>query len=248
MLISEIIDASFREGNILAIGKAPTTAEISEALPRLNNFITSLFGFEIGENLIDWPIPQPQRTAPVAANYPAGPGVKDLPSGVYPYPPSNVRLLVNITTAFSVFLQNNPHDGANVTYVDLGHTATLTVDGNGRFIQGKSTLDITPSTPILNSGKRWFYRADLGDWILVNGSLETGDNSPLPDEFDDLLITGLSMRLSPRYGLESRDGTLLTYKTSLGKLRTRYRQPTPTLGGASQIPNSSRDSNNLMQV
>jgi hypothetical protein len=74
---SSLIQSAYREGNLIAVGTTPTTAEQAEALLLLNNFVLGIFGYEMGENLQDWPAPAPQRTAPVAANFPQFPVCSD---------------------------------------------------------------------------------------------------------------------------------------------------------------------------
>jgi hypothetical protein len=48
-LVSEIIVQAFREGNFIAVGESTTAEELAEAVPKLNNFLNSLFGIELGE-------------------------------------------------------------------------------------------------------------------------------------------------------------------------------------------------------
>ena len=224
-LSSDIIAQAFREGNLVAVGAQPTTEEQTEGLDRLNNFVSALFGFNLGVYLQDWSVP-PSTTAPIYARYPLLPADEALPPEVWPYPPSNVRLLSRLSTATTVYLQARPEDGARIAFRDIGATATLTLDANGRLIEGALTKDLVAGA----SGAEWFYRADLGDWRLL-GTLALTDSSPLPPEFDDLLITGLSIRLSARYGNEPSSGTALVFKDMLDKLRTRYaqalREPAP---------------------
>jgi len=83
----------------------------------------------------------------------------------------------------------------------------------------------------------WFYRADLGDWKHVT-TLALTDTPILPADFDDLLITGLSIRLSPRYGQDPRPGTLNTYKDLMKQAKTRYRQSGNTIYKSNEIPRS----------
>lgn len=234
---AELIQAAFREGNLLAAGVAATTAQTDEALGRLNNFLFALMGNELGEPLQDWPVYAPQRTAPVAANFPLyGSNVDGrlADASVWPYPPGNVRLMVSAPQAATVWLQYAPNDGARVAYVALGNAvADLTIEGNGRMIEGATSITVEAA---LVAGERvWFYRADRGSWILLE-PLALASDSPLPTEFDDLLITGLSIRLASRFGNEPRSGTVMTYQEQMKKLKARYRQPTPTLGGSQQIP------------
>lgn len=230
-----LIEAAFREGNLIAADAPISTTLMTEALGRLNNFLFSLMGNELGEALQEWPVPPPQFTAPVMARYPL---INPLPLAtesleVWPYPPNNARLMVSATQATTVYLQAQPNDGARVAYIALGSPANLTLNGNGRLIEGQTSIELESA---LVSGERtWLYRGDLGNWIRL-GELTLTTESPLPAIFDDLLITGLCIRLSSRFGNDPRQGTVMTYKDQLAKLQARYRQPTAALGGSSQVP------------
>lgn len=220
--ISQIITAAYRDNNLIPVGTAtnpaaPTTAEIAEALTRLNAFFRSIFGVELGIELSDWAVP-PSRTSPVAARYSRKPLNQDLPDDVWPYPPSNVRVLMNITSATTIYLPSNPDDGARLGLTDIASTATLTLDANGRRIESAATLAIAPGTDPLE----WFYRADLGSWVRIVTFVET-DESPLPTDFDDFLILALSIRLSGRVG-KTAQTQRADVQRMIKKIKARYRQ------------------------
>lgn len=235
---TEIIQQAHREGNLLPVGTVPTAAQYAEALGRLNNLITALFGNEVGEPLMEWPVLPPQGNAPVNARWPVYPGIAPQESRLgtaWPYPPGNVRLMASNTTPQTVYLQHWPNDGARVSYRAVGATDVLTIEGNGRRIEGATSIIVDPTDD--NGERLWFYRGDLGNWIRIQ-ALGLSDEVPLPQEFDDFLITGLYMRLSSRFGSDPRPGSTMTYKDQLSKLKARYRQPTAALGGSEQAPPS----------
>lgn len=247
-----IITDAYREGNLIPVGSTPTDAEQAEALRALNRFISGVFGEEMGENLVDWPAPLPQRTAPVAANYPQLPypmgldgdllGVP-LPTSLSNdfsfYPPKNSRIVFGGVSA-TLYLPEQPDDGSRMAVVQgsgAGDDGTagsiLTLNGNGRTIEGANTLELTdPITP-----KQWLYRADLGDWIAVT-TLAIGDELPFPDDLDDLWICMLAIRLSPRYGKAVQDGTSSTAVRMMKKLKAKYRQAGTTVYKSGDIPNT----------
>jgi len=250
-LASKIIQMAFREGNLIPIGSDPTAAEQSEALDRLNAFILGVYGSELGENLVDWVAPYPQRTAPVAANYPQAPypmsmdaSVTSLPlspsaSNIYPYPPKNSRIIFG-GVSLTVFFPEQPEDGSRMSVVQGsgagdGGTggSTLTLDGNGRTIGGSATVALVdPLEPM-----QWLYRADLADWILVE-TLGAADQLPFPPEFDDLWVAMLAIRLAPRYGKTVSPDTKMTAGSMMVKLQNRYRQTQVTIYGSQDIPSS----------
>jgi hypothetical protein len=222
---TEIITQAFREANILPIGKSPTEAQFTEALPRLNNFISWLFGTELGEFMYDWPV-APNRTAPVAADFPLLPEDNSLRANQWPYAPNNARLLVNRASPTTVYLPFRPNPGALLGLVNVGSTTTFTINANGRLIEGSPTLalNMTETTTL-----RWIYREDLASWTRVT-ELALTDESFLAPEFDDLLICALAVRLAPRFGQEALPETTAIYAASLDKMRKRYAQTVPMTG------------------
>src|SRR5581483_4403697 len=188
-LATAIIASAFREGNLIPVGQSPSTTQQTEALDRLNALVRGILGYKMGENLRDWLVPQPQRTAPVNANFPQFPGYDQLygvgtsfSNAVYPYPNNNHRIVYGGTTQ-TVYFPQKPNPGSQMAVVqatgagDGGNTGdVLTLDGNGYFIQNPAvgafgrTLTFTfnsgaGSTPFAPA--RWFYRDDLAQWLAV---------------------------------------------------------------------------------
>jgi hypothetical protein len=247
-----LITDAFREGNLIPVGKQPTTAEQTEALTRLNAYISSVFGYEMGENLSDWQVPAPQRTASQAANFPQMPFPTDIEWGIFPlsfandpsiaiwpFPPKNSRIVFG-SVANTVFFPEAPEDGCRMAVVqgsgagDGGSAGqVLTLDGNGRFIEGSATK--TYAAPV--TARQWLYRADLGNWIAVV-PLAIGDDCPFPAEFDDLWVTRLFMRFGPRYGKVISTETADVAKAALARLKARYRQAGTTVYGSGDFPRS----------
>lgn len=239
-----LIQAALREGNLIPVGSTPTDAENTEALARLNSFIAGLFGIELGEHLHDWQVPAPLRTAPVAANYPQLPYPitdlgdhvnTDLTSDQWPYPPPNSRLVVAIDDDTTVYLPEAPSPGARMALASAGMSATLTLNANGRLIEAAASVDVTSA----DAPRAWFYRDDTANWVRI-ADLSLSDSSPFPSEFDDLLICGLSMRLSPRYGQEPRSGTVQMYTYMKKLFKTRYKQAGTTVYKSGDIPRSDQ--------
>lgn len=221
MLVSECISAAYREADVTTIGTDPTTAESTEALSLFNNFVLRLFGTEFGENLQDWPVPPPtgQTRVPDSLVSP------DLGSTWYLVPTVNRRLLLAVTANTTIKFPATPNDGAQIMFVDVGSTGIdLTLSGNGRLISGQTSIVDTPQT---FNGQRYFYRADLASWELVE---ELGLNDPLPlvSDWNDLFVTYLAIRLAPRNAQKTTEETATIYKSLLSKARARYRQEEAT--------------------
>jgi len=219
MLVSECIRRAYREANINVIGDAPSDDQNDEALGILNDFWRTVLGHEFGENLSEWPIPGsgciPENL--VSSN-----------QGLtwYLQLVSNVRVIFALTgQPTTVKFPLNPKPGARISTVDMNSTSTdLTLDGNGRMIEGQTTLvdDVTNLT-----GKSWFYRDDLASWELI-ADMTIDGSLPLPNDFNDLFITYTALRLCGPNSVEPPPMTAEAYKNVLGRARARYRQEVPT--------------------
>lgn len=249
-LASVIIQSAHRENNLIAAGASPSTAESTEALALLNSFVFGTFGFGMGEELTDWLAPGLQRTASVAANFPQLPyplgldgALLALPSNaslsvqMFPYPPKNSRIVFGGVTT-TVWFPEQPLDGSRMALVqgsgagDSGAAGqTITLDGNGRTIEASNTK--TYVDPV--AARQWLYRADLGDWVAVVPFVAT-DPMPFPTELDDLWITALNIRLSPRYGKAVTAETAATFKNMFKIFKARYRQAGTTTYNSQDIP------------
>lgn len=224
--VAEIIVQSFREGNFIPVGQTTTAEELVEAVPRLNSFLRSLLGIELGEQYRDWYVPSVWDPA-APLRFPLTPsGDGAVSAEPWAYPPANVRLITRITADKTLFFPAFPSDGARMAYVDVGSSGTITLSGNGRLIEGKQSLSGLPADgdiiPEL-SGRKWLYRADLGNWIRLQ-TLGPDDEVPLPEEFDDLLVTGLVIRLAPRFGVEIHESVVARHGDMLDRLKKRYKQ------------------------
>lgn len=214
--IRQIIIDSFREAGIIATGDEPDADQLDESLRRLNTLYKSLFGAELGEPLNPVNYGTQGLTNSFALDEDRSSEIDSM------YVPNNSRLIFNIGAATTLYLPPNPRDGARFGIIDNGGnlaTYNVTVNANGRKIESGNTL--TLNTNSLN--REWFYRADLGNWARVI-DLATGDDSPLPGEFDDFLVTLLAFRINPRYGAETNQNMIEILKRMRRLFRARYRQ------------------------
>lgn len=249
---TDLIQAAYREGNLIPAGKQPTTAEQTEALALLNRFVNGIFGFEMGENLADWQFPYPQRTGQVTTSFPQMP-LPDWPgligaTYIQPYPPRNSRIVWGETTG-TIYFDDKPEPGSRMALVqgtgagDGGTPGTiLTIDGNGRFIQDPASLAFQPQVEItspVTDPVQWFYRDDLGMWVVCQ-DMALDDECPFPKEADDFFICGLAKRLAPRYNKITAQETVETARVTLARLKARYRQSAPTVYGSENFPRSSQ--------
>jgi len=216
-LVSSIINDAFREGNILPLGRAPNAGQSTEALRLLNAIFSTIYGDEAGEALQDWPLGNFGRESPA---YDLAYTDERLE-----HPTINRRLIAVNEEAKTVYLTLRPQDGARMGIADpFGRLSSVpvTLDANGRTIQGASTL-------LLNTDglyREWFYRADLGDWVQLTSLAET-DEMPFPADFDNFFVILLAMRLNPRYGRQMDPQSAEILRGERRKFVSRYLQSMP---------------------
>lgn len=215
-LVSEIITDAYRQGNLLSINTAATTAQQVEALRYLNRIVKSVFGNEAGENY---------EALPLGGNgidRPAGyPWYGNSPGGSW-FVPKNKRLMLNLTAATTIYLHPNPNDGTRVAITDVSNniaTYNLIIDGNGRDIEAAATITLNTN----GLSREWFYRQDTANWARLS-TLALADTFPFPEEFDDLFISMLAMRINPAYGNVMDDQTAMVYRRSKSQFAARYQQ------------------------
>lgn len=216
-LISSIITDAYRDGNILPLRKSPDAAQVTEALRLYQQNINSIYGGDAGEPLEDWPL---------GAFSVDEPGFVD-PRTTYTIqrPTINQRLLATNLAAITVYLTPYPQDGARMAIADpYGRLAAfpVTLDANGRTIEGVETKILN----VNGTFQEWFYRADKGDWVKLSALLST-DQNPFPEAFDIFFITGLAMRLNPRYGRTMDPQTATAFKANRRQFIARYLQSRP---------------------
>lgn len=214
--IRTLVTDGMREAGIIGKGESPDAEDATEALRRVNSMYKSLFGNELGD---------PLKTVNYGSSGLSNTFAKDEDFSTAidtVYVPSNYRLVFNLGSAETLYLNPNPRDGARFGVVDnagnLG-TYNVTINGNGRNIEALGTL-------VLNTNsltREWFYRADAGNWVRVS-DLGLDDESPLPIEFDDLLTTLIAFRINPRYGAETDSNMVEVMKRIRRVFRSRYRQ------------------------
>lgn len=212
-LVSSILLDAYRESNLIAAtATALSSTQETEALRRFTSLLASVIGWEAGENLKQWPVGVTGYAEPPDC----------LRADVWRYPPVNSMLVLNLSGADTIYLPVNPSDGARIAVQDLGGnlaTYNVTLDGNGRLVEGARTLPLADNS--LN--RTWFYRADLGDWKRVT-TLAVTDEMPFPVEFDDMFIILLAMRLNPRFGRKMDAQTVTYLKRMQAMFTARYAQ------------------------
>lgn len=215
-LVSSIINDAYRETNINPIGKAPSDAENTEGLRRLQTLVSSVLGNEAGEQLEPLPLGRNEINSP--AGYPWY--NNQLPANQFI--PVNRRVMANLTGPGYLNLHPKPDDGARMGLIDVSQNLSaypLTIYGNGRSIEGDD-LQVYSTDGLI---REWLYRGDLGNWVTVT-SLALTDQMPFPVEFDDMFIIMLAGRLNPRNGQSLDPASIEALKRSRTQFRARYAQ------------------------
>lgn len=209
-----IIEQAHRESNLIALKGATLTPEqVAEGLGKLNTLLASVYGFEAGSKLHDWPVGISTGTQEMVSSW---------TRGEWQYPPQNSRLLAYSTDAEIVYLPPFPDNGARIGVIDIQGQISLhplTLNANGKLIEDVFTVDVDQD----EFGGEWMYRADTANWYRLTGLLEDTE-MPFPVQFDDYFETMLAARLNPRYGRAMTAETTAALQRSLAQMRATYRQ------------------------
>lgn len=186
---ADILEQAFYEAGLVMELQHPSPTQMRRGMVTLKGIVEFLCGGSAGEYLNAWPL----------GNFGRGPQYNYLPSvQVLQRPPLNAQLIATNMNAMTVYLPVNPSDGARFGVNDpFGRLSTvpITLDGNGRTIGGAASVVVNAD----NLKSVYFYRDDLADWKIVTPLLIT-DDLPFPEEYDQMFLLMMAMRLNPVYG------------------------------------------------
>lgn len=214
--VSDIINQAFRESNLIALGDLPELAAQDEAFSRLKSLVDSVYNGDVGERLEDWLVGN------TGVLFPNARGWGELR---WKYPIQNSRIILDINNPQLLYWPVNPDNGARMQVIDLGSvldTYNVTLDGNGRTIEGARTLVLNTSG--LNA--TWFFNADTSNWERMSSITLVGE-MPFPSMYDDYFIIKLAARLNPRYGQSLSDLSIARLSELAESLEADYRQTRP---------------------
>lgn len=219
--VTELITDAYRQGNLIALGATPSDAQLNEGLRWLNRLVKSVFGNEAGENLTPFALGREN------INRPAGfPWYGDAPPAEW-FVPHNTQLLCNLENATEISLHPQPVDGSRVAVNDLAlnfSTNSLTLDGNGRRIDGGTSVLLN----VDGTDQVWFYRDDRGEWLTVTPLDDLEAIFPFPEEFDMFFVGNLAMLLNPAYGATMDQQTAQMFARAKSQFQARYHGPIET--------------------
>lgn len=228
--VAQVISDAFRQSNLISINGSITGNQQSEALRLINRIIASIYGNEAGEKLDPFPLGINGISRPMGY-----PWYNNTPANDW-YVPKDVRLMLNITAATTVYLHPRPDDGTRLGIVDIsGNLANfpLTISGNGRLIEGSPSLICNTNS----MNRDWFYRQETGTWYKVT-DLILSDPMPFPEDFDDMFVLMLALRLNPSYGVQMDQQSMQVLTRARSQFRARYNivYEKPTEDGITRMP------------
>ena len=213
-LVQQIITDAFRQSNLIAVGDSPSLESQDEALRYLNRIVRSVFGNEAGEQLEEFPVGKKNISRPQGYPWDEEYVVADW------YVPINKRLMLNLEKATTIYLDPHPSDGSRMGVIDVAgnlSTYNLTLVGNGRIIETTPSLVLNTNS----ANYEWFYRQDKATWFRTT-NLGISDTFPFPEEFDDMFITMLAIRVNPAYGRTIDEQSASVLDRSRSQFRARY--------------------------
>lgn len=203
--VASIITDAYRASNLIPLGATPNDLQIAEALSKLNQIVLSSVGNEIGEELKELSYGGEHSQSFLTTKY----------------IPTNYRVILDLTAPVTLKLHPRPYEGQRIAISDVGgnlSTNTLTIDGNGRNIEGAATLVLSTD----GLAQQWLYRSDTSNWVKITSLIET-DAIPFPAEFDEYFILTLALKINPMYGQEMASEIVASLRRTRSQLRARYR-------------------------
>ena len=209
----QIVTDALRESNLIPVGEVPASDQSAEGMRLLNRLVSSVFGNEVGERMETW----------LVGTIPSMPLWTSLQ---WQYLRGDYRVYVNANSAQTLYFPAAPQDGDRMGLVDVnGNFATynVTLNPNGKRIENSISDFVANSN---NFNRIWIYDADAGDWKRISPLVLT-DTFPFPNGVEDAFVTGLALRLNPRYGRSLSPETASALTRGMNQLRARYRRKNP---------------------
>jgi hypothetical protein len=214
MTLREIVQLGYRESGILQRGVQLDALQLDEGMFELTNIIDNLIENEVGGDFTDISF----GTEGVTNVFGRERDREAFITSSYVRP--NYRVIFNINSPKTVFLDPSPENGSLFQVIDAGgsfNTNNVTVKSNGRSIEGSTEVVLAADS----TNRKWFYRGDLAEWKELT-SLTESSVSPFPQKYDKFLALKLSMAINPRYLAQSQTGSVVFYNELRKKFRSEY--------------------------
>lgn len=191
-LCSDIIRNAMIELEVLEAGGNPTASETTDCQFRLQAIVDRLFGHGTGSHLADLAV---NATANVFADQ---------------------RVLLSTAVAMTLTFPAAPLNGQRIQVLDVIScfpTYTVTLNGNGRLIEGLTTKAIT-------AGATWLYTAASGNWQKIATLLTT---DPLLFNEDEFFTLELAKRIAPMFGAKLTQEAQIALIEATNRIKARFR-------------------------
>jgi len=216
--LSEIVQRAFRESQILDINRTPSALQEAEAVTILRGIILRKIRPAVTPIWLGNLTAVKEQKGIILKDFTQWATQRAVPQDCY------VNLLLD--TAFTLLLPPSPGDGARLTFIDVAGTlatSPLTLTGNGNLVDGGPSVTLSTN----NSTTSFMFRRDLAEWRPVTlVSLIATAQMPFPEEFDDMFVIELAIRLNPRYGKEVSAITTEMYQDIRSRFMGRYMSET----------------------
>lgn len=213
-ITQEIISDGYRESMLTALGVQPDAAQTEEGFRLLSRIVASVYGNEVGEGLVDWPV-----------------GNETAYGGWTPsqwcWLQGDTRVIIATGQSYELNLPPNPQDGDRLQLIDAGSNFAqnpITLIRQAALFNG-STGNYVADTEGFN--KVWMYRSDVADWRQVLPLVIT-DEFPFPERHDDAFVGMLATRLNPRYQQTLSAESRASLKRAMTQLSSAYSRIKPT--------------------
>ena len=216
--LSEIVQRAFRESQILDIDRQPSASQEAEAVTILRGIIFRHVRPAVQTIWLGDTTTIKEQNGYVLKDFTNFAPNRAVPQDCY------VNLVLDEAT--TLYLPPEPGDGARLTFIDVAGTLAtnaLVIQGNGNLVDGASFQ--TLATNNLNTS--FMFRRDLAEWrpVATIGLVAT-TQMPFPEEFDDMFVIELAIRLNPRYGKEISGVTAEMYQAIRSRFLGRYMSET----------------------
>lgn len=214
--VAELVEKAFFEAGLTTELQHATPTQMSNAVDTLAGIVQFLYGTSVGEQLRPWLLGNYGRAAQMQ---------RTPPSNVLQFPPANSRLVATNEAALTINLPGNPSPGSLLAISDPhGRLAAypVTLNGNGYTVESAATLVLNTN----NASTLWLFRDDLSNWSRVTPLL-AADDMPFPEEYDQMFIILMAMRLNPAYGRNISSVQTQFLKDFRQQFNARYVQSLP---------------------
>jgi len=182
--VRDVMERALRLNGALGAGDTPGADDLADVFTAFNTMKRAWFGTLIGPRMS----PQALTQSPGQAEN----------GGEYALP----------AAAFTLSAPLKPHSGARFGVVDANldfATCNCTINPNGRLINGAAASLVLSTSGV---GGRWWYRGDVGGWILEADFAAYDSAVEWPDAMIAYMPYMLALVIAPEFNTELRQDVI----------------------------------------